>query len=153
MSVEKVSWLEMRASIGFAQTVGEYMEEFAEDAPGAPAPNLSAYEVAEDAGELVCLGSYDEGVLVGGCLLSVRYSPHYGKPIVTVEALFLRKKFRQGARGYRLLRRAEEEAKALGAPGLCLSAAPGTALDRLCAVTGWVEARKVYFKPFGGKNE
>lgn len=153
MSVVKVSWLEMRASIGFAQTVDEYMEEFVNDAPGTPAPNLSAYEVAEDAGELVCLGSYANGELVGGCLLSVRYSPHYSKPIVTVDALFLRKKFRQGTRGYQLLCKAQAEAKALGAPGLCISATPGSSLDRLCEITGWVEARKVYFKPFGGEDE
>ncbi len=70
-----------------------------------------------------------EGKIVGIAAVLTQRSRHYDMSVVTIEALYLRRAYRKGTAGLRLLWAASDIARDSGAKGLALCAPPESELS------------------------
>ncbi len=147
MVVVRTTFAELRQMKGFDDLVREYGDELASGEFGETAPDLDSYQALEDAGDLLVLAVVERGHLVGGAFLMVTESNHYANPIVTVESLYLRRKWRKGRAGLKLLNAIKKTSYEIGADGAGFSVIPGTRFERLCLLLGFKLLRNVYWCP------
>jgi GNAT superfamily N-acetyltransferase len=145
--VRRFGAAEIWADPNFADLVAEYTAESA-TVVGMPPPDakLAAYLELESTGMLHVFGAVCEAALIGFIVLLVTPVPHYGKPLATVESVFVAAKHRGTCAGLLLLNQVENLAAMLGAPGPMVSARSGSRLADLLERLGYVETHRVMFK-------
>lgn len=149
MVVVRTTFAEFRQMKGFDDVVREYSEELAVREFGKVAPAFESYGALEDAGKLLVLAAVERGFLVGGAFLLITEAYHYANPIVTVDSLYLRKKWRRGRTGLKLLNAVKKTAYEIGADGVGFSVPPGTRFEKLCRLLGFKHLSSIYWCPNG----
>lgn len=130
---------------GFKELVEEYSAETANKAIGSPMVQFDRYRQLEYTGSLYCVVALDKAKVVGVAGLLVAQSQHYAFPIVAVESFYLRKAWRKGRAGLRLLKEIKETTWKLGAPGCSFMAPPDSSLDHLCSLLGMTHTHNAYW--------
>lgn len=143
--IRRTTFEELYRAEGFQELVDEYIGETANKNIGDPKAQFDRYRMLEYGGSLYCIGAFDEGRPVGVAAIQVSYSQHYPFPIAAVESFYLRKAWRKGRTGLRLLREIKALTRQLGAPGCVFMAPPDSSLDKLCSRLGMSNTHKAYW--------
>jgi GNAT superfamily N-acetyltransferase len=130
----------------FQELAAEYEAEALIDGMPAPAARFEAYQALETAGMLHVFTATVGGGLVGFISLLVASLPRYGRPVAVSESFFVAKQYRKTGAGLRLLKAAENEARALGCPGLLVSAPYEGDLSKVLPRVGFKESSRIFFK-------
>jgi GNAT superfamily N-acetyltransferase len=112
-------------------------------------PDREGYAALVQAGLMAVLGAFVDGRLVG--VATVLFSPVLhagGKLIAVTETLFVRRAYRAGGVGLRLLRAAEAVAAEHGAEGLYVSAPADGVLERVLPRLGYRKTNTVFCRSF-----
>ena len=131
----------------------EYYDECASNpVRAAPSLDMDKLHAMEDCGVARVLGVYvertDGRYLVGAAYFILGPSLYEADKIDAVcEFIFVRKAWRRGSLGLRLMREIESRAAEQGARGVTYSAPVGGPLVRLCAALGMKRTHEVFFKP------
>ena len=147
LTFDTCSFRDLAFTTGFGALVCEYAEETASPAIGAAVPQMAKYYDLDRQGVLRCIRIRDDNELVGLAILIINESQHYPFPMLGVDSLYLRKPWRKGSTGLKLLAMIKAEAKALGAPGLPIMAPPGSPLDKLCQLKKLTQTHNCYWCP------
>jgi GNAT superfamily N-acetyltransferase len=131
---------------GFAAFAAEYGREAAIDGLPPPAARLAHYLPLEKAGALHTIRATVDGRLAGVITVLAPVNPHYGVPLAVSESFFVPKARRKTGAGLKLLRAAEDTARALGAPGLLVGAPVAGDLAQVLPRVGYRETNRVFFK-------
>lgn len=145
VTYEVVPFEEFYTSKGFAEWQSEYIEETANTNIGVASGQIARYLELEAKGQLLCMAALDGEELVGGVILLVTQSRHYAFPMIGVDSFYLRKPWRKGDIGLRLMRFVKETAVKEGAPGFMFMAPPDGPLDRLCRLRGMAHTHNAYW--------
>jgi GNAT superfamily N-acetyltransferase len=95
-------------------------------------PDKDLYARMQDAGNLHCIGMFDNGTLVGYSLTFVVNHPHYSGLIVGQnDLLFVLQDYRLSGAGRKLVEETETQVAALGAKLMLWHAKKDTALDTM----------------------
>lgn len=146
LSVDACPLAEIVAAESFPRLMAEYTRESLIDGMPPPAPDWNAYAALEAAGLLHGFAARIDGALVGFVAVLGATLPRYGRPIALTESFFVASAHRGSGAGLRLLRRAEDTARALGSPGLLVSAPAEGVLAKVLPRRGYAETNKVFFK-------
>lgn len=124
----------------------EYEKEKANPELGAARWDVKTYEKLVKEGKYLPIGVYDEDKLVGygGVLISVL--PHYNKLVATIESIFLKKEYRKGRTGTKMVEELEKLASKAGAQGVYFTTGVGDKLSKLAPLIGYRPANEVFFK-------
>ncbi len=139
------------STIEEAPTIGALMAEYAEESGinGMPQPTARwhAYRLLQVAGRLFSFAAFIHDELVGFIFVVAADLPHYGTTTSAVsESFFVARAHRKTGAGLRLLRRAEEMAREIGAPGLLVTAPFEGDLFRVLPRIGYTEVSRAFFK-------
>lgn len=134
------------AAAAFPQLSAEYERESLIDGMPPPAPDWNAYSALEAAGLLHGFAASVDGTLVGFIAVLKAKLPRYAGPVAVTESFFVASAHRRTGAGLRLLRAAEDKARALGCPGLLVSAPSGGVLAKVLPRRGYAETNRVFFK-------
>lgn len=145
IEIKHLSFEELFHACGFEELVNEYCTETANKAIGTPQMQVERYSLLDQAGTLHCIAAFDKNQVVGLAGLIVTDSQHYAFPIVGVDSFYLRKEWRKGATGLKLLREVKRTAFGLGSPGCTFMAPPDSELDKLCFLLGMTNTHKAYW--------
>lgn len=145
MHVKVLSTQEVMSYPGFDELIEEYSRALDNSQTGSVKVDWKAYEDFGD--NLKTAAVIAEGKIVGIAAVLTQRSRHYDMPVVTIEALYLRRAYRKGTAGLRLLWAASDIARDSGAKGLALCAPPESELERLCIAKGYADLRHVYWVP------
>ena len=124
----------------------EYAAESAVRGLPDPAEKEAMYQLMEANGAFQLFGAFLGAELVGFVAVLAPVLPHYGIPIAVTESLFVAAAHRKTGAGMALIRQAERHARAIGSPGLLVSAPSG---GRLCAILpriGYHETNRAFLK-------
>ncbi len=143
--VRELPFTELEASPGFDELVKEYIDETANPAVPSPKPLSERYRLIDELGLLRGIGAYDGEKIVGIAGVLIAKSQHYPYPICSMESFFLRKEWRKGSNGLKLLAKAKEIAKDVGAPGLAIMTPPNGNYDKLCNALGMVHTHNAWW--------
>lgn len=124
----------------------EYAAESAIDGLPPPAVKMETYRQLERARVLHAFSARLDGALVGFITVLAPILPHYGVPVAVSESFFVAKAHRRTGAGLKLLRAAENKARALGSPGLLVSAPFEGTLFKVLPRVGYGETNRVFFK-------
>ena len=105
------------------------------------------YEPMEQAGIMAVFAALHEGNLAGFAAVLETKIPHYGLKLSVVESLFVRKAFRKTGAGLRLIRRAEDHARSLGAAGIFINCPYGQELAKVLPRLDYTPETLSHFKP------
>jgi GNAT superfamily N-acetyltransferase len=130
----------------FPKLAAEYAAESAIDGLPPPAARMETYRQLERAGMLHAFAARYDDALVGFITVLAPILPHYSVPVAVSESFFVAKAHRSTGAGLKLLRAAEDKARALGSPGLLVSAPFEGALFKVLPRIGYVETNRVFFK-------
>ena len=144
--VEACPIADMIAAAAFPQLAAEYVRESLIDGMPLPAPDWNAYAALEAAGLLHGFAASVDGELVGFIAVLVAKLPRYAEPIAVSESFFVASAHRGTGAGLKLLRAAENKARALGCPGLLVSAPAEGVLAQVLPRRGYAETNRVFFK-------
>ena len=133
MKLKAISFNELFDHPLFADLCIEYAKESGNDDLGLGLPNTALYEALEGAGRAFCVGAFVADEMVGFAVLMVNEHPHYSKDIGVCDAIFVRKDYRRGPTGLKLIRRVQEMAKGKGLPGVYFTAPAHSRLSLLFA--------------------
>lgn len=141
-----MSFADLETAPTFPALLKEYAAECA--IPGLPPPkaNLETYRDLEAKGLLHVLAAVEADELVGFLILLVPVLPHYSVGVAVSESFFVAKAHRGTGAGLALLRAAEQRAKAVGSPGLLVSAPFQGDLFKVLPRVGYAETNRVFFK-------
>ncbi len=146
LTVEACPLADLMAAATFADLAAEYERESLIDGMPPPAPDWNAYRALEAAGLLHGFAASVDGELAGFVAVLVAKLPRYAGPVALTESFFVARAHRHTGAGLRLLRAAEDKARALGCPGLLVSAPSGGALAQVLPRRGYAETNRVFFK-------
>ena len=149
LTIARSSVAAIAGAAEFAALAAEYAAEAAIDGLPPPAAKMETYRQLEATGILHAFGARLDGSLVGFITLLAPVLPHYGVPIAVSESFFVAAAHRRTGAGLGLLHAAEDEARALGSPGLLVSAPFGGRLFEILPRRGYVETNRVFFKKVG----
>lgn len=129
----------------------DLMAEYEAEAAVAGMPPINArfetYQSIERAGLLhVITARHGGGDLIGFITVMAAPLPHYGMGVAVSESFFVAKTRRKSGAGLNLLGAAEAKAKALGSPGLFVSAPYGGDLFKVLPRRGYAECSRIFFK-------
>ena len=133
MKLKAISFNELFDHPLFADLCIEYAKESGNDDLGLAMPSTDLYKALEAAGRCFCIGAFDGCDMVGFAVLMVNEHPHYSKDIGVCDAIFVRKDYRRGPTGLKLIRRVQEMAKGKGLPGVYFTAPAHSRLSLLFA--------------------
>ena len=133
MKLKAISFSELFDHPLFAELCMEYAKESGNEDLGLALPNTALYEALEGAGRAFCVGAFVADEMVGFAVLMVNEHPHYSKDIGVCDAIFVRKDYRRGPTGLKLIRRVQEMAKGKGLPGVYFTAPAHSRLSLLFA--------------------
>lgn len=133
MKVKIISVAEVTNNPMFADMCTEYANESGNADIGFSQPNTRFYKTMESLGRCFCVGVFDGEDMVGFAALLLNEHPHYSTNIGVCDAIFIKREFRKGPVGLRLIRKVRELAKEKGAPGVYFSAPANSRLSILFA--------------------
>ena len=146
MNVQPSTVAACEAAASFPALLAEYAAESAVHGMPPPSARMEQYRQLEAAGLLHVLAAWREGDLIGFITVLAAPLPHYGMSVAVSESFFVASAHRSTGAGLRLLRDAEAKAKALGSPGLFVSAPYGGKLFELLPHLGYAETSRIFFK-------
>jgi GNAT superfamily N-acetyltransferase len=146
LTIAKSSIAAIAGAREFAAIAAEYAAEAAIDGLPPPAAKMETYRQLEAAGMLQAFSALEDGALIGFVTLLAPVLPHYGVAVAVCESFFVAGAHRRTGAGLRLLSAAEDAARALGSPGLLVSAPFGGRLFEILPRRGYVETNRVFFK-------
>lgn len=138
----------LEAYPNFWALIDEYADESAMAGLPRPTPNMELYRRLEGIGTLHTLEAINADGLIGFITIVATELPHYGSILAVTESFFVAKAKRASGAGLKLLRDAEAKARALGSPGLGVSAPVGSHLAELLPLLGYEQTNVVFFKKF-----
>lgn len=142
----RVATLEEVLSLpGYEVWEKEYAEECGDPALGQPHVQFDLLRDLDAEGSLKCVVVLDDGRLVGCAALRFSRSSHYSAPLASSEAMYLRKPWRRGANGLRLLRMLGKVAAEGGASGVVFSPPAGSSFSKLLARLGMKHTHDVFW--------
>lgn len=133
MKLKAISFNELFDHPLFADLCIEYAKESGNKDLGLGLPNTELYKALEGAGCAFCVGAFVADEMVGFAVLMINEHPHYSKNIGVCDAIFVRKDYRRGPTGLKLIRRVQEMAKGKGLPGVYFTAPAHSRLSLLFA--------------------
>lgn len=145
MEVFETTFLEAYANPGWTPWLNEYIEECGNENIAQAQAQVERYKKLAQAGTLKCIGVFDGELMVGLAMMTVNPTQHYDFPLIGVDAIYLRKPWRQGVTGLRLLRAMKALTIREGAPGFSVMAPPDSKLDHLCERLGFYQTHKAYW--------
>jgi GNAT superfamily N-acetyltransferase len=146
VSVRKMTFAELTSHGNFPDLVREYAAE--SKAAGLPPidDKLAQYRLIDGSGFFHVYGaSVGEG-LIGFIAFLLPVLPHYGVTIAVAESFFVAQESRKGGAGLKLLRAAEDHARAAGSPALMVSAPTGGRLAEILPRLGYRETNRVFLR-------
>ena len=143
--IRELPYQELEHTTGFDAVVNEYKDETSNSAIGSPSVQFERYRDLDRLGSLKCVGAFEEGVLVGLVGVLFAKSQHYDFPVASIESFYLRKAYRKGTNGLRLIRAVKGLVKREGAPGVIFMAPPETNYERVCRKLGMVHTHSAYW--------
>lgn len=147
INIQFVTVDEFERSDNLAELYAEYAAEGSIDGLGEHNPQMQQYRQLEQAGMLHTLvAKTGEGKTVGFLSFLISLLPHYGQVVATTESYFVQSEYRKGGTGIRLLRAAEDKARALGAVGFFVSAPAGGRLAKVMPRSGYKRTNEVFFR-------
>lgn len=146
LTVEACAIDDLIAAAAFPRLAAEYERESLIDGMPPPAPDWAAYLALEAAGLLHGFAASVDGELVGFIAVLKAKLPRYAGPIAVTESFFVAKAHRRTGAGLKLLRAGEDKARALGCPGLLVSAPAEGVLAQVLPRRGYAETNRVFFK-------
>ncbi len=147
IDVRAIPFAELETAPAFPALVHEYAAESL--TPGMPPPSarFDTYRHLEAKGLLHTLAVFtQDGALAGFLMLMMPVLPKYGVGVAVSEAFFVAKVHRGTGAGLKLLRAAETLARALGSPGLLVSAPFEGDLFKVLPRVGYRESNRIFFK-------
>lgn len=148
MNVQASSVAELEAADTFDALLAEYAAESSVRGMPPPAAKMETYRHLESVGMLHVISATHEGELIGFITVLASPLPHYGAVVAVSESFFVAKAHRKTGAGLRLLREAEGRGRALGSPGLFVSAPFGGDLFQVLPRVGYAETNRVFFRSF-----
>lgn len=145
LNVRELPFTELEANLGFKELVAEYIAETSNPAVPNAQPMIERYRLMNELGTLRAIGAFDGDIVVGLCGVLVAQSQHHPFPICSMESFFLRKAWRKGSNGLRLLNKAKEITKDVGAPGLAIMTPPQGNYNELCKTLGMVHTHNAWW--------
>ncbi len=133
MKLKAISFNELFDHPLFADLCIEYAKESGNDDLGLALPNGELYVALEGAGRAFCVGAFVADEMVGFAVLMINEHPHYSKNVGVCDAIFVRKDYRRGPTGLKLIRKVQEMAKEKGLPGVYFTAPANSRLSKLFA--------------------
>jgi GNAT superfamily N-acetyltransferase len=149
VSIQDSTIAALEAADNLPALLAEYADEAAIDGLPAPASRIETYRHLEQVGALHTISAVRDGRLVGFITLVAPVMPHYSVPLAVSESFFVARADRCGGAGLKLLRAAEDKARALGSPGLLVSAPYRGDLFRVLPRVGYRETNRAFFKKVG----
>lgn len=147
--VRKCTLAEVVDAPAFPLLAEAYAFECAMEGMPSPLTKMALYRQLEDAGVLQPFGAFIGDELIGFIGILYHTIPHYGVGVAVSESFFVSPARRASGAGLKLLAMAEEHAKALGSPGLLVSAPNGSALEEvLDGMDSYKLASFAFFKRF-----
>lgn len=146
MNVQKSTIAALEEAPNIAALLAEYASESAIDGMPPPAAKVETYRHLESAGMLHVFSATSDGELIGFITVLAPVLPHYGVPVAVSESFFVAKAHRGTMAGLKLLHEAEGKARALGSPGLLVSAPYEGKLFHVLPRLGYAETSRVFFK-------
>lgn len=144
--VRKIDLSDLLDAREFPTLIEEYAHESAIEGFPPPAAKIESYRAFEFSGALHVFAASSGGALTGFISLLAPVLPHYGVPVAVSESFFVAQAHRKTGAGLKLLRAAEDEARAIGSPGLLVCAPFGGRLCEILPRRGYVETNRVFFK-------
>ncbi|QWE95655.1 GNAT family N-acetyltransferase [Cupriavidus sp. EM10] len=146
VTIGRESLAHIEASPELPALMAEYEAESANSDIGRTCPHIPTYQAMEAAGLFHAFAARVEGRLVGFMFLLTPVLPHFSRVVGVSESFFVAAEYRKTGAGLRLLRAAEDVARAAGAPGVLVSAPVGGSLERVMPGIGYRETSRVFFK-------
>lgn len=130
------------------QIIKEYASESLIKGMSPPLVKMELYQPLEASGALHAFGAFTDDVLVGFIGVLCTVMPHYSACLAVCESFFVLRSARKTGAGIKLLRLAEQCARAAGAPGLLVSAPYDGVLADVLPHVGYTPSNTVFFKGF-----
>lgn len=146
MQIRQISVHDIEREQNFPELLVEYAEESSIAGMPPPSAKMEIYRNLEASGALYVIAAFFDGVLIGFITILAPDLPHYSAIVAVSESFFVAKKYRKTGAGLKLLRRAEDYAKAIGSPGLLVSAPFGGKLFEVLPGAGYKETNRIFFK-------
>lgn len=146
VEVIEVLYEEIEKCDGFFDLIDEYSKEASSPVTPNPQPMAERYRLMTEIGAIRLLGAFDGEKVVGLAGVAVAKSQmHSSAPICSIESFYLRKEYRQGANGLKLLNGAKAIAKEVGAPGLLVTTPTDGAYNELCRALGMSHLQNIWW--------
>lgn len=146
VTIEKRSVAQIMGDPRYIELIDEYAWESAVvDMPAINA-KMETYVPMEKTGMLNIFAAFAGEELIGFVSVLTPTLPHYGMLVATTESFFVTAGHRGGGTGLKLLKKAEEFARAEGSPGIFVSAPVDGMLATILPRWGYVETSRVFFK-------
>lgn len=128
----------------FPALAAEYEAEAKIAGLPAPTTKFDQYRELERLGMLHAFGAALDDQLVGFVAVLAPVMPHYAATIAVAESFFVGKAYRGSGAGLKLLRIAEDKARALGSPVLLVSTPYGGDLFKVLPRRSYTEVSRVF---------
>ena len=145
LEIHELSYQELEQCPGFLDVATEYQQETQNMAIGNPSVQFERYRELDKLGRIKCLGAFDGKTLVGLVGVMFACSQHYAFPIASMESFYLRKAYRKGTNGLRLINAVKDLVRREGAPGLVFMAPPGSTYNVLCKKLGMAHTHNAWW--------
>lgn len=146
LTIGRETIADIEASPELPALLAEYEAESAKSGIGPACPDIATYRAMEAGGLLHPFTARLDGRLIGFLFLLTTVLPHFSRLVGVSESLFVAAEHRKTGAGLRLIRAAEELARAAGAPVLLISAPVGGVLERVVHGIGYRDASRVFYK-------
>lgn len=129
-----------------ALTTAHWEETEKHFAPNLPEPEVAMYDALEKAGCIVAFGAFCDNEMIGYSIAFVSKHLHYSVPYAHHDMLFLRKDFRNGMTGLRLIEMTESAVRDKGARFFVWHAKKDSAFSKILERRGYFLEDIVYRK-------
>lgn len=137
---------EIETAANWPALAAEYADETLIAGMPPPLARWPAYHALEAAGLLSVFAAWDDGTLAGFLSVLAADLPRYGRRVAMSESFFVARSYRKTGAGLKLLRAAEDKARAMDSPGLFVTAPFEGDLFKVLPRVGYGEAARVFFK-------
>jgi GNAT superfamily N-acetyltransferase len=144
--IKKCTIADLESAPNIADLLVEYAAESSIDGLPKPSAKVDMYKHLESLGTLSTFGAFINDALIGYITVLSPIMPHYSTIIAVAESFFVAKEYRKTGAGLKLLHEAESHARAVGSPGLLVSAPFGGNLAEVLPHIGYNETNRVFFK-------
>lgn len=146
VEVIEVLYEEIEKCDGFFDLISEYSKESSSPVTPNAQPMAERYRMMTELGAIRLLGAFDGEKVVGLAGVAVaKTQMHSSAPICSIESFYLRKEYRQGANGLKLLNAAKAVAKEAGAPGLLIATPTEGSYNALCSALGMKHLQNLWW--------